>query len=522
VREVRVFDSKGREAFSQSRGRPDAGIMAVLRTGKDVYVRKRVDGEEMATYITPLHNKPECRGCHGEGERLRGAILLSLSLHEMQENIAQENQNYFIVFAFTIVLISLVTVVAVNGLFLRPLGRLRIATNAIERGDFDYHIPVKSRDEIGSLAERFNQMAQTLRNSFQEIERKSREWQETFDCITDPMAVVDADCTIIRANRAFRDVFQEFFATRPTGAVHGKCDELFGSCLLADCPHKTALKEKRPIVHEVRGPKTGRVFQVSMFPYSSPEGDFVGSVAIIKDITVMRENEMRLIMSERLSALGQMASGIAHELMNPMATVSLCVEGLLNRLKKQQFDPALFENYLKTVEEEVNRCRGITTNMLSLVRKGCKEEKAKEVSINELIDKTLDLLSFQGRLMRVEVRREYQENMPRVRLDEGEMRQVLLSVVLNALDAMEDEGALTLRTGAQGETAFIEVSDTGPGISPHIADKVFEPFFTTKSQRGGTGLGLSISRRLIKEKGGDIQLTSEEGKGATFKITLPV
>jgi two-component system cell cycle sensor histidine kinase/response regulator CckA len=255
-------------------------------------------------------------------------------------------------------------------------------------------------------------------------------------------------------------------------------------------------------------------------------GEPVRMLGIVRDITDEKEKETQLIMSERLAALGQMASGIAHEINNPLATIAACAEGLLNRIRKGQLGHDLLENYLGIINEEVIRCKGITTSMLSFVRKIDYEKK--ELDINDILDKTLELIGFQGRFKEVEVTKHYGQMMI-VRGNEGELKQVFLAIIVNALDAMEDMGSLALDTEVippdrqleKGELVCIRISDTGPGIPPELTNKIFDPFFTTKGEKGGTGLGLSIVHKIIKDHGGNIIAASESGKGTTFTITLP-
>ena len=166
---------------------------------------------------------------------------------------------------------------------------------------------------------------------------------------------------------------------------------------------------------------------------------------IWKDITEKKEAEMGLIMNERLAALGQMASGIAHEINTPLATIAACNEGLLNRVEKENIGSLLFRSYLKIIEEEIERCKKITTGMLSFVRRSDLEKK--EIDVNEVLDKTIDMVSFQGRLREVEILKNVQRMMPKVLGNDGELMQVFLSIVVNALDAMKDKGTLTLETG---------------------------------------------------------------------------
>jgi signal transduction histidine kinase len=159
------------------------------------------------------------------------------------------------------------------------------------------------------------------------------------------------------------------------------------------------------------------------------------------------------------------------------------------------------------------------------VRKAAYEKKS--VDLNHILDKTLELIGFQGRLKEVEVIKQYRGKLI-TRGSEGELQQVFLAIVTNALDAMEDKGSLEFATwispdGPTGRrtTIYIKISDTGPGIPPELTAKIFDPFFTTKADKGGTGLGLSIAHKIIKDHKGSIVVTSERGKGATFTITLP-
>jgi PAS domain S-box-containing protein len=451
---------------------------------------------------------------------LRGALLLSLNLKEMKRYIVQEEQKFLVLFGLIAIGTIFATVIAVNRLFLGPLKTIQKGAEAIEKRDFKYQIPVKSKDELGALAENFNRMAQTLQDSFKEISRSQKEWEETFDRINDPIVVVDNDCNILKANHAFQETFGKFFSLQRGEDINKCFSELFGTCLLSDCPRKMSMQDRTPVTREIHDQKTGKIFEISVFPYYSPEEVFKGSVAIMKDVTGKKENEMRLMMSERLAALGEMASGIAHEINNPLATIAACTEALLNRMEKEKIGSILFENYLRIIQDEINRCKNITDGMLSFVKK--RDDGKQDVEVNEALDKTLEMINFQGRLKDVDVLRHYQEEVPVIYNNEGDLRQAFLSIITNAVDAMEGKGTLIIETGTAGNCISIKISDSGPGIPPHLINRIFDPFFTTKSAKGGTGLGLSIADKIIKENNGKIDVVSEEGKGTTFTITLPI
>jgi PAS domain S-box-containing protein len=365
---------------------------------------------------------------------------------------------------------------------------------------------------------RRKRIEEEMQKALNTISRGQKEWQDTFDSITDMIAIIDKNYNIVRANRAL----SARMGLHPRDVINRKCHEILHGTGIPtqNCPHARTMREKRPESEDVFNPATKELFRMTTFPYYSPDGELLGSIHIARDITAEKERETQLVMSERLAALGQMASGIAHEINNPLASIAGCSEGLLARLRKGQCDNKLFETYLNIIQEEVFRCKNITTSILSFVQKTTYEEK--DLNINEMLDKTIEIIGFQGRLKNIEVRKHYAEQPFTIRGSEGELRQVFIAIISNALDAMEDKGALTLDTGVEGGSVVIRISDTGPGIPADLITKIFDPFFTTKSDKGGTGLGLSIARKIVLNHGGNIDASSDPGKGTAFTITFPM
>jgi PAS domain S-box-containing protein len=364
-----------------------------------------------------------------------------------------------------------------------------------------------------------------LQITFKKVSDSQKMWQQTFDSIGDLISIIDADFNIIKVNRAFAD----YFGIDLKDVTNKKCYDLFHAEgePVANCPHVVTMNEDRPMTSEIVSAKPNRILAVSTFPFYFADAKFHGSIHVAKDITEEREREMRLIMSERLASLGQMASGIAHEINNPLAAIAGCAEGLHNKVRKGKFDPELFDNYLGIIEEEIVRCKNITTSMLSFVRKTSHERKV--VNIGESIEKALELLDLQGRLKHIAVVKRLPSDLPTVNGNDGELRQVFTGIITNALDAMDDRGTLTVETAlvvpeAQPDRreVFIRIADTGSGISPEHLSRIFNPFFTTKAERGGTGLGLSIAEKIVSNHNGRISIKTEVHKGTEFLITLPV
>ncbi|MDH4162251.1 MAG: PAS domain S-box protein [Nitrospirota bacterium] len=407
----------------------------------------------------------------------------------------------------------------------RTLGVLSVHLDAGHHRDMrEEEFLVAVAQALGGIIERKRmeeereRMISDLRTLLDTISASRRDWQETFDSIKDMISIHDSDFTIIRANKAFA----QNFGMEPRDVVDKKCYELFhhGRSPILRCPHQRALDTKEPVTEEVHDPASGRIYLMSTFPYASPESNIRGSIHIARDITEMKEKEMRLIMSERLASLGQMASGVAHEINNPLAAIAGCVDGLSRRINRGEYDPELFLKYLGIIKDEINRSKNITTSMLSVVRKSSYEKK--QVNIIDAFEKALEIIGFQGRLKNVEVRRTYSADLPQVYGSEGELKQVFLILLTNALDAMDDKGILSVNTAFHERILFVDISDTGPGIAPDLRTRIFDPFFTTKSERGGTGLGLPIASRIIEAHSGSIEILTDARPGTTVRVSLPL
>jgi signal transduction histidine kinase/CheY-like chemotaxis protein len=232
----------------------------------------------------------------------------------------------------------------------------------------------------------------------------------------------------------------------------------------------------------------------------------------------LEEAQAILIQSEKLSAIGQLISGVAHELNNPLAAVI----GFSQLSLGTEANPKTI-SYLKKICSEADRCAKIVNNLLTFSRKS-KAEK-QPVGINGIIERTLDLMSYQFQVNNVKIIKDLDAELPKTLGDFHQLQQVFLNIVNNAFQAMMEkskQGSITVRTKRIEAIIFIEFTDTGPGIPKENLSRIFDPFFTTKEIGKGTGLGLSISYGIIKEHGGNIYALSEPGKGATFVIELPI
>jgi two-component system NtrC family sensor kinase len=233
----------------------------------------------------------------------------------------------------------------------------------------------------------------------------------------------------------------------------------------------------------------------------------------------LRKAEEQLMQSDKLSAIGQLISGVAHELNNPLSGVM----GFTQLLQAAETNPKARQN-LDRVYNEAVRCQKIVQNLLSFARRHAPEKSAR--SLNEVIDSVLDLRSYQLQVDDIEVDRRYDPDLPQTMLDFHQLQQVILNLVNNAHQAMMATSGrprrLTIVTERRGDLLCAAFSDTGPGISQDRMSRIFEPFFTTKEPGKGTGLGLSVSLGIIKNHQGGMSVDSAVGKGTTFRFELPL
>src|SRR5439155_1015982 len=225
------------------------------------------------------------------------------------------------------------------------------------------------------------------------------------------------------------------------------------------------------------------------------------------------------IQSEKMSAIGQLVSGVAHELNNPLAGISAFAQLLLT---EKRFPPDQ-RTAAEMVYAEARRASRIVQNLLTFARQH-KPERTP-TSVNQVLDDTLELRGYELRVRGIDVVRDYDEQVPETMADAHQLQQVFLNLITNAEQAMErserDKQRLAVRTLRSGDVLRIEIEDTGPGIPPNLLERIFNPFFTTKPTGSGTGLGLSISLGLVREHEGRIW-AENAAQGARFVIELPV
>lgn len=361
-----------------------------------------------------------------------------------------------------------------------------------------------------------------------ELASQKRFMESIVDALPLGLYVIDKDYTVTSWNRK-----------RETGILGISRDRVIGKSVLSVFSSMSSERLKTEFDHVF---STGQPFETQTASWSSGEkryyhlrkipmsidGNAVSHVITLgEDITDRRRLEESVHTNEKLASIGQLAAGIAHEINNPLAAIAGCVEGLLSRAQEPTLAgvPAFedFPEYLKIVDSEIFRCKGIISNLLDFSR--TKDILKQEIRINDTIEQTLQLLSHHKSFKQIKVVKELDPACPAVVGNSGELRQVFLALCINAMDAMNESGTLAIRSSGEvhNNQSFVRIQfqDDGVGIPPANLNKIFDPFFTTKPVGKGTGLGLSICYGIVRSHEGSIKVESEVGKGSTFHVLVP-
>ncbi len=258
------------------------------------------------------------------------------------------------------------------------------------------------------------------------------------------------------------------------------------------------------------------IINASIAPLVGKAGERLGRLILIEDVSQRVRLEEQLVQTEKLTSLGLLAAGVAHEVNTPLAVISNYIQMLAKQLPGE--DPR--HKIIEKIVKQTFRASEIVNNLLNFSRTGAVE--FTEVDLNAVIEETLSLVAHPFKSARVSVIKSLDSGLPPVLGSVNRLQQVFLNLFMNARDAMPDGGMLEVRTAAQNGFVEVEVTDTGGGIPREHLNRIFDPFFTTKASGRGTGLGLSVSYGIIKEHAGKIDVRSTPGKGTSFRLEFPV
>jgi two-component system NtrC family sensor kinase len=380
-----------------------------------------------------------------------------------------------------------------------------------------------SEGELKFINHLADQMAISIQNArlYKQVSRTTKEWEETFKAVTDPIFLVDLDYNVLRHNGRLTPEISPYWEQ----AVDRKCFSRFHGrkrpC--KECPLNEVKKTGSPVQRKAQT-DAGRLLETAYYPVVNEENKLSAVTIILKDITEKTKLEAQLVHSARLAALGEMAAGVAHELNSPM-TVVIGTSQMLSR----EFAADSFES--ESLQDIINcglRCKGIIKNLLTFARQD--QEPRSTTDLNGEVRKVLGLIRYQINRDQIQIVDQLDLELPLVNANGPQIQQVLTNLLVNARDALNDSGCTTKIITVSSATrqrdgkrwAVISVKDNGTGIKGEDLRRIFTPFFTSKESSKGTGLGLSVSLGIAESHAGTIEVKSTLGKGSIFSLVLPI
>lgn len=318
---------------------------------------------------------------------------------------------------------------------------------------------------------------------------------------------------VSREDAIGRSIF-DVLHRQPADSLRAEFDEVFASGRIQQFNIESAASG------------TPRTYRITKIPMRLHDAEVTHVISIGEDVTDWTAAQERWAQSEKLAAIGQLAAGVMHEINNPLATVAACAESLSLRLSDLRLAgcdvPPQADEFTRIIDQEVQRCKRIVDSLLTFSRPRTGDRKATDV--NAVIQQTLFLLKHHARFKRVRIQALLDGELAAVPANAEQLIQVFMALLINAADAMDESGRITVRTRrgiSDDEAVVAEVIDEGSGIARADLQRIFEPFFTTKPPGRGTGLGLSVCYSIIEDHGGRIEVDTASGAGSTFRVLLP-
>jgi PAS domain S-box-containing protein len=532
-------------------------------------------GRRIFRYAMPIHNENECHKCHGSQKEILGVLTVGIDWKPIEDRVASIRNREILVGIVFMAVVGFFLVRLISKSVTRPITQLTRLTGEMSRGNldvsFDFSKKVKcweimkcdkadcpaygkvdvlcwyvggtlctgsttgefpekldgcyncrvykirGGDEIVQLADGFSQMTKSLKGSREELRRTYDFQRNLIEGSIDGIVALDSRGNIVIFNEGAERIFQY------------SSQEVIGKMDVADLyPPGQADKIRADLYSDEYG-GAGKLVdyettilnraggEVSVWVSASliyEDGKVLGSVVFFRDLTERKTLEKKVLLSERLATIGRGVAYISHEIKNPLTVIGGFAQQVLRKIDgdgKNKEKLQIIINETRRLEEFLLDVVGFT--------KLSRPEKSM-ASINKLIEEVCCLLDYELKSHDIIVTKSTDESIPEFLFDPKQIKQVLINIMRNALEAMEDGGSLSIETHMKSNAVEIRIRDTGKGIAAEKLKDIFDPFFTTKVR--GTGIGLAISREIIESHTGTIDIQSTAGKGTVSIITLPI
>ncbi len=483
-------------------------------------------GQEVLRSIDPVFNQAACSACHGplNEQPLNGILVVDYDADTMRAQARNSALGLTAGAALVMLLSCVVGYHALRRYVMTPVDALAEAAQRLSEGDHTVRVSTRDDDELAQLGQTFNRMAANLETSYGELHAQQHYLRSLLDSLPDAVRVISPDHRILAINNAYcklLDLSREAALGQKCYRTSHALDE---ACppTLALCPLH-ALNDAQPVLkYEQRlvradGTEVAVETVASRIMLAGPDGEQACVVESLRDLSTLAKYSQE----QRLSEIGMLAAGIAHEIHNPLASVRLAVQSLTRSTHENTMGEGELEDCLGLVDGEIDRCIEVTRRLLLLCRH--PNEVLQSVEVNHAMHDASLLLSYDALARGIEQIEEFAPDSPTVNADPSELRMMIFNMVQNAHHAMPEGGKVHLRSRIDADHVVIEIADTGVGIPPENLARIFQPFYSQRADGAmGTGLGLSIVRSTVTRYNGTIGVDSTPGQGTCFSIRLPL
>ncbi|MBI2833025.1 MAG: PAS domain-containing protein [Acidobacteria bacterium] len=483
-----------------------------------------LEGGAVLRSVYPLRNQPACHRCHDPSRTVNGVMITDTDVTDVRTRLAAQIKGMATLLGvIALVLLAGVTLV-VRVLVLRRLERIEATTRAIADGDFSRRVEIEGTDAVARLGSEFNAMADSVTDLLSQLRRQRTQLENVMSSVDDGLLVIDRTFTVVALNKSLA----ERIGDARENLLYQRCHEIWGAhcdCTRGEsdsqCPARACFASGQ--IHKslrTRYTRDGALREEEVFasPIAGADGEVDQVVEVWRDITERKSREARMAEFQRLVSLGMLASGVSHEINTPLGTMLVHLDDIRSQAQEDTGAGGLesVRGKLEIIRNELLRCHDITRQFLQLSRGASMQRELLEIPA--LVRATLPLVAHRAKKAGVTMRIVEGDTAPFAMANAGAVQQVLLNILLNAVQASRPGGEIRLRWPSHsGPTIWIE--DDGIGMPPEVREKVFEPFFSR--QPSGTGLGLFVSLNLARQWGGDIRVTSEPERGSTFEVAFP-
>lgn len=483
-------------------------------------------GTEILRSANVVANREPCQICHGPIEQypVNGVLVIDYAADEVRAKARAGALAITLAGGLVLVLTLGLLWLLFDRRVLDPVARLASTVAAWESGRLDARVEWQTDDEVGRLAQRYNRMAEQIEALIKDIEGQRHFLKQVLDGLPDGVRLVrQADYATVLANEAFgrqAGIAPQDAMGKPCyWSSHRREQPCIGSMVI--CPLKELAESDEPVlVRHSHVRADGREYAVEVSAVAVTLAFHDRSERYVLESIRDLMQVVRISQEQRLSELGLLAAGIAHEIHNPLASIRLGVQGLLHDLESGQVDVDEIREYMRVIDHEIDVCVGVTKRLLLLARK--PSEQLRKVDCVLALRDTFSLLAYDAQLQGIRQECEGCDQTVEIIADDSDLRMALLNLVQNAHHAIVGEGTVTGRVMIVAGEVILEIADTGVGIPEALRDRIFEPFFSRRAGGGaGTGLGLTIVTSVVERFGGRIEVDSAPDQGSRFRLIFP-